>query len=86
MYDTLFNIDEEELNMNNICYMLIVYPLSIDRFCDELSGGKTRPTFSELEKQSSCLAATNIVFVMDFVNSDRLDFGKPNPNDIALGG
>lgn len=51
---------------------------------DELSGGKTRPTFSELEKQSSCLAATNIVFVMDFANSDGLDFEKPNPNNIAL--
>ena len=42
--------------------------------------------FSELEKQSSCVAATNIVFEKDFANSDGLHREKPNLNNIALEG
>jgi hypothetical protein len=92
-YDALVNVDDEELNMLTIEVLHIVcttFLIIVQTVRWLPPGGKFHQDsdicFSELEKQSSCVAATNIVFEKDFANSDGLHREKPNPNNIALEG
>ena len=78
IYDALFNVDDEELNMLTIEALQILctnFLIIIHRqLGDYLPGGKFHQdsaNFSELKKQSSCVASTNIVSERDFANFDR---------------